>query len=64
MPAYALGQSSFLKKNERKNLEFLKNDFGKLCPSVIEKIGFPFFKKNGPHFQKTKVKFLFKVFLY
>ena len=42
-----LGQSSFFKKYERKNLEFftwsLENDFSNLCPSLIEKIRFPFF---------------------
>ena len=32
--------------------------------SLIEKIGFPFFKKNRPRFQETKVNFLFNVFFY
>ena len=40
----------------------LKNDFGNLCRSLIEKIGFPFFKKNRPHFQETKLNFLFNFF--
>ena len=35
-----------------------------ICPSLIEKIGFPFFKKNRPHFQDTEVNFFFKVFPY
>ena len=65
-PAYALGLSSFFKKYEWKNLEFFtlssQNDFGNLCSSLIEQIGFPFFEKNRPHFQETKVNFLFKVF--
>ena len=42
----ALGQSSFYKKYKKKNLEFFtwswKNDFGNLCQSLIEKIGFHF----------------------
>ena len=67
-PAYALGQSSFFKKYEKNNFEFFtwswENDFGNLCPSLIAKIGYPFFQKNKPHFQETKVNFLFKVFLY
>ena len=54
---YALGQSFFFQKYERKNLEFFawswENDFVDLCPSLIEKIGFPFFKKNWPHFRET-----------
>ena len=58
----ALGQSPFFKKYEEKNLEFYtwscENDFGNLCPSQIEKIGFPFFKKR-PHFPETKINFLF-----
>ena len=29
-----------------------------LCPSLIEKIGFPF-EKNRPHFRGTKEDFLF-----
>ena len=45
----ALGQSSSFKKYARKNLEFLtrnwENDFGNLCPSLIEKIKFFFLKK-------------------
>ena len=62
---YALGHSSFFKKYERKNLEFFtwswENDFGNLCPSLIEKIGFPF-KKNIPYFQEPKYIFCSKFF--
>ena len=67
-PAYALGQSSLFKKYERKNLEFFtwswENDFGNRCSSLIEKIVLPLFERNRPHFQETKVNFLFNVFLY
>ena len=60
---YALRQSAFFKTYERKNLEFFiwcrESDFGYLYPSLIEKIGFSFLKKNRPHFQGTKVNFLF-----
>ena len=49
-PAYALGQSSFFEKYERKNIEFFtwswENDFGYLCPSLFDKIEIPFFKKK------------------
>ena len=46
-PAYALGQSSFFKKYER-------NDFSNLCPSLIEKIRFPFYKKIDLIFKRKK----------
>ena len=56
--AYSLGQSSLFKKYERKNLEFFiwswKTDFGKLCPSLIEKVGFLFFKKKYLIFKRQK----------
>ena len=59
--AYALGQSSFLKKSERKDLEFStwswENDFDNLCPSLFEKIGFSFFKKKLTSFSRDKSKF-------
>ena len=64
--AYALGQSSFFKKYERKNLKFFiwswENYFRNFWPSLIEKIGIPFFKKNRSHFQETKVVFCSKFF--
>ena len=57
-PAYALVQSSFFQKYERKNLEFFtwssENDFGNLCLSLIEKIGFPFFEKMNLIFKTQK----------
>ena len=52
----------FFKKYERKNLEIFtgssEKDFGNLCPSLVGKIGFSFFKKNKTHFQETKVNFV------
>ena len=57
-PAYALGDSSFFKKYERKNREFFtwrrKSDFGNLYPSLIEKIEFPFFWKKDLIFKGQK----------
>ena len=57
-PAYALGQSSFFEKYEKKNLKFFtwswENDFGNFCPSLIKKIGFPFFKKIDLIFKRQK----------
>ena len=56
----ALGQLSFLKKYERKNLESFtwsrESNFGNIYPSLTEKIRFPIFKK--------KLNFLLKVFMY
>ena len=56
-----LGQSSFFKKYERKNLEFCtgnrESDFGNLYLRLIEKIGFPFFKKKVLIFKGQKYIF-------
>ena len=53
------------RKYERKNLEFFtcswENNFGNVCPSLIEKIGFLLFKKNRSHFQ-DKSKFFVQTF--
>ena len=56
----------FFKKYEKKNLQFFtwswNNDFGYLCPSLIEKIGFPFFKKKKTSFSRDKSKFFIQSF--
>ena len=55
-PSYALDQSYFFQKYEKKNLEFFtrswESDFGNLCLSLIETIGFPFFKKKDLIFKR------------
>ena len=38
----------------------MKSDLSNLYPSLIEKIGFPSFKRNTTHFQGTKLNFCLK----
>ena len=56
----------FSKIMKRKILNFLhevqKFFFGNLCPNLIEKIGFPFFKKKKISFSRDKSKFFVQSF--
>ena len=44
--------------------EVRESDFDNLYPSLIEEIGFSFFRQNRPSFQGVKLNFLFRVSFY
>ena len=57
------GESAALSRMPWANRLFSKRVKGKIS-NFLHKVQFPFLKKNRPHLQKTKINFLFKVFLY